>query len=186
MTQDGLLATLGVRRPGPSRDDRFCHSMELLTMEYITEGDKTRLETELAERLSADSEITQRIATAREMGDLKENAEYHAAREDKAMNQAKIEMIRNKLATAVVTDSSSTPEGLVFIGNTVKLRDVKTDEDELYKLVGESSGRFDMEYVEVTSGSNLGQSLFKAKVGETISVDLPRGERTFTIVEIVE
>ena len=181
MTQDGLLATLGVRRPGPSRDDRFCHSMELLTMEYITEGDKTRLETELAERLSADSEITQRIATAREMGDLKENAEYHAAREDKAMNQAKIEMIRNKLATAVVTDSSSTPEGLVFIGNTVKLRDVKTDEDELYKLVGESSGRF-----EVTSGSNLGQSLFKAKVGETISVDLPRGERTFTIVEIVE
>ncbi|MDP6480017.1 MAG: hypothetical protein QGI75_08235, partial [Phycisphaerales bacterium] len=75
-------------------------------MEYITESDKTRLEAELAERLTADSKITQRIATAREMGDLKENAEYHAAREDKAMNQAKIEMIRTKLATAVVTDSS--------------------------------------------------------------------------------
>lgn len=155
-------------------------------MEYITDDDKLRLETELAERLASDSVITQRIATAREMGDLKENAEYHAAREDKAMNQAKIEMIREKLATAVVTDNSSTPDGLVFIGNIVKLRDVHTEEDELYKLVGESSGRFDMEYVEVTSGSNLGQSLFKAKVGETICVDLPRGERTFEIIEIVE
>ena len=154
-------------------------------MEYITDDDKARLEAELAERHHADTEITQRIAKARELGDLKENAEYHAAREDKAMNQAKIEMIKEKLATAVVADSSSAPEGLVFIGNTVKLRDVDTDEEELYKLVGESSGRFDMEYLEVTSGSNLGQSLFKAKVGEQICVDLPRGERTFEIVEIV-
>ncbi len=153
-------------------------------MEYITVEEKAKLVQELADRHQADSEITDRIAKARELGDLKENAEYHAAREDKAMNQAKIEMIEQKLGTAVVADPSEAPDGMVFIGSTVRLMDIDTEDEELYKLVGESSGRFDMEYVEVTSGSNLGQSLFKAKVGETIRVALPRGERTFRIVEI--
>ncbi len=155
-------------------------------MEYITSEEKAKLEQELTDRHHADTEITERIAKARELGDLKENAEYHAAREDKAMNQAKIEMIQQKLATAIVADPSDTPDGVVFIGTTVKLKDIDTEDEELYKLVGEASGRFDMEYVEVTSGSNLGQSLFKARIGETIRVDLPRGERTFEIVEILE
>jgi transcription elongation factor GreA len=137
-------------------------------MEYITAEEKELLEAELANRHQADSQITDRIAKARELGDLKENAEYHAAREDKGMNQAKIKMIEEKLATAVVADPAD------------------TDDEDLYKLVGESSGRFDMEYLEVTSGSNLGQSLFKAKVGETIRVDLPQGARTFEIVEILD
>ena len=154
-------------------------------MEYITTEEKNRMETELAERHHADSEITVRIAEARALGDLKENAEYHAAREDKAMNQAKIEMIKQKLASAVIADPSETPDGMVFIGTTVKLRDVETEDEELYKLVGDSSGRFDLDYLEVTSGSNLGQSLLKAKVGEKIRVDLPRGARTFEVVEIV-
>ncbi len=102
------------------------------------------------------------------------------------MNQAKIKMIEEKLATAVVADPADTPDGMVFLGSMVKLRDTDTDDEDLYKLVGESSGRFDMEYLEVTSGSNLGQSLFKAKVGETIRVDLPQGARTFEIVEILD
>jgi transcription elongation factor GreA len=155
-------------------------------MEYITADEKERLETELAERHLADGEITERIALARAMGDLKENAEYHAAREDKGMNLAKIVMIEQKLATAVLADPADTPDGVVFIGTTVKLRDIDTEDEEIYKLVGDSSGRFDMEYLEVTSGSNLGQSLLKAKVGETIRVDLPRGARSFEIVEIMD
>ncbi|MCP4757856.1 MAG: transcription elongation factor GreA [Planctomycetes bacterium] len=155
-------------------------------MEYITAEEKELLEAELANRHQADSQITDRIAKARELGDLKENAEYHAAREDKGMNQAKIKMIEEKLATAVVADPADTPDGMVFLGSMVKLRDTDTDDEDLYKLVGESSGRFDMEYLEVTSGSNLGQSLFKAKVGETIRVDLPQGARTFEIVEILD
>ena len=119
------------------------------------------------------------------LGDLKENAEYHAAREDKGMNQAKIDMIKQKLATAIIADPSDTPDGMVFIGTTVKLRDIETEDEDLYKLVGDSSGRFDLDYLEVTSGSNLGQSLLKAKVGEKIRVDLPRGARTFEVVEIM-
>jgi transcription elongation factor GreA len=154
-------------------------------MEYITTEEKTRLEKELAERHHADSEITIRIAEARALGDLKENAEYHAAREDKGMNQAKIDMIKQKLATAIIADPSDTPDGMVFIGTTVKLRDIETEDEDLYKLVGDSSGRFDLDYLEVTSGSNLGQSLLKAKVGEKIRVDLPRGARTFEVVEIM-
>ncbi|MDG1837893.1 MAG: transcription elongation factor GreA [Phycisphaerales bacterium] len=154
-------------------------------MEYITTEEKNRLETELAERHHADSEITIRIAEARALGDLKENAEYHAAREDKGMNQAKIDMIKQKLATAIIADPSETPDGMVFIGSTVRLRDIETEDEDLYKLVGDSSGRFDLDYLEVTSGSTLGQSLLKAKVGEKIRVALPRGDRTFEIVEII-
>ena len=100
-------------------------------MEYITGDDQARLEAELKERLSADTVITERIARAREMGDLRENAEYHAAREEKAMNQAKMDLIREKLANAVVADPSEIPEDLVFLGCIVKLRDVDTDEEEL-------------------------------------------------------
>ncbi|HJO15796.1 MAG TPA: hypothetical protein QF800_02795, partial [Phycisphaerales bacterium] len=108
-------------------------------MEYITGDDKIRLEAELKDRLASDTVITERIARAREMGDLRENAEYHAAREEKAMNQAKMDLIKEKLANAVVADPTDKPDDLVFLGSTVKLRDVDTDDEELYKLVGESS-----------------------------------------------
>ena len=155
-------------------------------MDYVTAEEKARLEQELSERSANRKVISKRIEEARELGDLKENAEYHAAREDQGLNEAKIRELEAKLAVAVVADSSSLPQDMVFLGATVKLRDVRTKQDEIYRLVGDSSGNLDSDIIEVTPSSPLGEALMKARVGETVRVDLRRGPRRFEIVEILD
>jgi len=155
-------------------------------MEYLTAEDKERLQQELAGFIAKRKAITQRIADARELGDLSENAEYHAAREDQGMNEARIRQIEHRLSTAVVAETGSIPENVVFVGMTIKLRDTKSGEEELCRLVGETSGRFDMDYLEVTPNSPMGMALMKAKVGETVRVDSRRGEKSYEIVQIVD
>jgi transcription elongation factor GreA len=76
------------------------------------------------------------------------------------------------------------PDGMVFVGATVRLRDVSSGDEDLYRLVGDSTGAIDVDYIEVTPNSPMGLSLLKARIGDTIKVDLPRGERRFEIVEI--
>jgi transcription elongation factor GreA len=152
---------------------------------YITREDKERLEAELKERVSARKQISARIEAARELGDLKENAEYHAAREDQGLNERKIRELEERLKTAVVTDSSDLPDDLVFLGATVRLRNVKNGREELYRLVGEATGTVDTEVLEVTPGSPLGEALIKTRVGDTIRVSTRRGEKRFEIVEIM-
>jgi len=154
-------------------------------MDFITAEEKTMLTEKLTELRAMDKMLIQRIAEARALGDLRENAEYHASREDKAMNDAKIKEIEERLQRAQVTDSSTLPMDMVFIGATVRLRDDDRGGDDLYRLVGQSTGRFDLEYIEVTTTSPMGIALMKARVGESIRVDLPRGPKRFTIIEIV-
>lgn len=153
-------------------------------MDFITSEEKTLLIGKLAELRAMDRMLIQRIAEARALGDLRENAEYHASREDKAMNDAKIKSLEERLATAQVADSSALPEDMVFVGAIVRLRDDDGGDEDLYRLVGQSTGRFDLDYIEVTTTSPMGVALMKARVGETIRVDLPRGARRYTIVEI--
>ncbi len=158
-------------------------------MEFITAEDKQQLEDRLAACEAKRPEIVQRIAEARALGDLKENAEYHAAREDQGMNEAEIRRLTEKLKNAKVVDDQEVPEDMVFLGATVKLIEVdedgeETDED-LYKLVGESSGSFDLDVIEVTTNSPMGEAIMKARVGETVKVDLPRGVKRFKVAEIV-
>ncbi|MFP4144798.1 MAG: transcription elongation factor GreA [Phycisphaeraceae bacterium] len=156
-------------------------------MEFITEEEKQRLEAKLEDLKARRPEITNRIAEARALGDLKENAEYHAARDDQGMNEAEIRRLEERLRTAKVADNVEVPEDMVFLGATVKLRDLEDDSEELYKLVGESTGAFDplAEEIEVTVGSPMGEALLKARVGETVKVDLPRGEKRYEIVELM-
>jgi transcription elongation GreA/GreB family factor len=85
----------------------------------------------------------------------------------------------------VVTDGNAGSVDIVFIGATVNLRDVESQSEELYRLVGEATGTFEAEYVEVTPNSPMGMALMKARIGEVVRVDLRRGERRFEIVEIV-
>lgn len=154
-------------------------------MDLITAEEKQQLEEKLAERMAFRPVITQRIAEARALGDLKENADYHAAREDQGMNEAEIRRLEERLKTAHVADDSDIPDDMVFLGATVKLRDLSDKDEDLYRLVGESSGNFSMDYIEVTASSPMGESLMKARVGETIKVDLPKGTKRFEILEIV-
>ncbi len=154
-------------------------------MDFITADEKASLQVLLTELRVIDRALIQRIADARALGDLRENAEYHASREDKGMNDAKIKEIEKRLATAQVADSSALPTDMVFVGATVRLRDDDRGDNDLYRLVGQSTGRTDLDYVEVTTTSPMGVALMKARTGETIRVDLPRGAKHFTIIEIV-
>jgi len=153
-------------------------------MNYMTAEDKARLEKQLDDFKKLRKTLSDRIGRARELGDLKENAEYHCAKDDQGHNERKIRDIEEKLAGAVVVDNTELPEGMVFISATVRLRDTDSGKENLYRLVGELSDT-DADYLEVTPNSPMGMSLMKARVGETVSVDLPRGRRSFEIVEVV-
>lgn len=154
-------------------------------MEYLTADDKARLEQKLKELTARRKELSDRIGRARELGDLRENAEYHSAKDEQGLNEAKIRQLEERLATSVVADTDTLPDDMVVIGTIVTLRDTSSEQEELYKLVGEPSDDYDAEYIEVTPNSVLGQALMKARVGEVVRVDLPRGERNFEIVGIV-
>ena len=154
-------------------------------MDIITPEERQQLETRLEEMKANRSEISNRIAEARALGDLKENAEYHAAREEQGLNEAEIKRIEERLRTASTVQSGGMVDGVVFLGATVKLREVDTGDEDLYKLVGESSGAPPADYVEVTATSPMGEALLKAQVGEVVRVKAPRGTIEFEVVEIV-
>ena len=154
-------------------------------MEFLTADEKRDLEGRLEALFRKRTELIERIAEARSKGDLRENADYHAAREDHAMNDSLIRELEERLRHAKVTDESVVPEGMVFLGATVRLRELGTGDEELYKLVGEAHVDFTLDYIEVSPNSPMGQSLMKARVGETIRVDLPRGAKHYEIIEIL-
>ncbi len=154
-------------------------------MELITPDEKARLKSRLDELKHRRPELSQRIADARALGDLRENADYHAAREDQAMDEAELRALEARLSAAKVITDMPVVEGVVFLGATVKLREVDSGEEELYRLVGEMTGDTTLDYVEVTASSPMGESLMKARIGEVIRVDAPRRVMRFEVVEIL-
>jgi transcription elongation factor GreA len=154
-------------------------------MEFITAAEKQQLEAKLDELKAKRPVLSKRIAEARALGDLKENADYHAAREDQGLNEAEIRRLEERIKTASVADSAGMPADIVFLGAVVKLRDTASGNEDLYKLVGEASGNFDSDEIEVTVASPMGESLLKARVGDVVKVDLPKGTKRFEVVEIL-
>ena len=154
-------------------------------MAFITKEEKEKLQQKLDELKANRAVLIQRIAEARAQGDLKENADYHAARDDQGLEEAEIRRLEEKIAGSHVADDVEKPDDMVFLGTVVKLRDTDDDSEDLYKLVGEASGNFLGDEIEVTASSPMGAALMKARVGETIKVDLPRGTKRFEILQIV-
>ncbi|MDG2022458.1 MAG: transcription elongation factor GreA [Phycisphaerales bacterium] len=154
-------------------------------MEFITQADKDKIEEDLRGLRIKGKEIIERIAEARALGDLKENAEYHAAREDQGFNNERVKQLEERLLTAQVTDDMDIPDDVVFVGATVRLKEVENGDEDLYKIVGTASNDFSLEYIEVTTTSPLGSALMKARVGEIVRVDLPKGPTQFEILEII-
>jgi transcription elongation factor GreA len=153
-------------------------------MDYLTSKEHTRLTEELAGLIAIRPVISTRIGTARELGDLKENADYHAAKDDQAHNERKIKDLEKRLDGVTVADTEHVPDDMVFLGTIVKLKNLKNNKEDLYMLVGESTGRFDLDYMEVTTNSELGMAIFKARVGDTVGVNLPAGRTEFEILSI--
>lgn len=154
-------------------------------MQFVTAEEKKQLEEKLEQLKARRPQITKRIAEARALGDLKENADYHAARDEQGLNEAEIRRLEEQLKRAKVTDDMEVPEDMVFLGAVVRLRDLGDGSEDLYKLVGQASGSFDADEVEVTATSPMGEALMKARVGQTVRVELPRGTKRFEVVELL-
>lgn len=126
--------------------------------------------------------VTQKIADAREEGDLKENAEYHAQRENQGMLLAKINELKDKIARASIIDPSELPKDEVVFGCTVTVEDMAYGDEEKFTLVGAGDEDYDQGKILVTSP--FGQGLIGKKVGEVAEVDVPAGKLKFKILKI--
>jgi transcription elongation factor GreA len=127
-------------------------------------------------------EITRKLADARAEGDLKENAEYHAQRENQGMLQAKINELKGKLARASIVDVSQLPKDEVVFGSTVTVKDLKYGDEEEFTLVG--AGDDDYDTGKILCTSPIGQGLLGKKVGDVAEIDAPAGKMRFEIVNI--
>jgi transcription elongation factor GreA len=126
--------------------------------------------------------VTKRVAAARDMGDLSENAEYHAAREDQGMLQARINELKSQLSRALIVEKSNEPTDSVIFGCRVRVRDVDIEEEEEFILVG--PGDEDHDNNKILMSSPIGQGLAGKKVGEVAEIPVPKGVIRFEVLEI--
>ncbi len=154
-------------------------------MDFITQGEKDKIQTRLSSLRTNRKVLSTRIAEARAHGDLSENGEYHAAREQQGLEEAEIRRLEDRLQSAQIVSEDAMGTGVVFLGSTVKIKEVEKGRVDTVKLVGEVSAEPPEDYDEVSSNSPMGEALMKARVGETIRVNTPRGVKRFEIVEIV-
>ena len=127
-------------------------------------------------------EITKRVAAARDLGDLSENAEYHAAREDQGMLQARINDLSDRLSRAVIVDTSTLPKDTVAFGSKVRVMDLDIDEEDTFELV--SPGQENPDKGRILTGSPIGQGLIGRKKGEVVEIQVPSGTIKFKILDI--
>lgn len=127
--------------------------------------------------------VVDAIAEARAHGDLKENAEYHAAREQQGFIEGRIKEIESKLANAQVIDvTTMKPTGRVVFGATVQLADENTGEEMTYRIVGEDEA--DIKQGRISVNSPIARGLIGKSEGEVAVVEVPNGKREFEIVEV--
>ena len=127
-------------------------------------------------------EIADAVEKARALGDLKENAEYHAAKEAHSLNEARIAELEDKLARARIMDDENIEKDKVLLGAKVKIRVVNDDEIEEYTLVSEAEADFNKNKISVDSP--LGKGILGLKVGAVVQVKVPAGMMTVEILEI--
>ena len=127
-------------------------------------------------------EIAKRIATARAMGDLSENAEYHAAREDQGMLQARIDALKDKLSRAYFIDRNNIPIDMVAFGARVKVKDLDLGDEEFFELVGPGDEDYNNNKILITSP--IGQGLMGKKQGDVAEIKVPMGTVRFEVLEI--
>ena len=128
--------------------------------------------------------VIQAIAEAREHGDLKENAEYHAAREQQGFIEGRIQDIEGKLSNVQVIDVTTLPKtGKVLFGTTIKLIDVDTEEEKQYQIVGEDEA--DVPNGKISVGSPIARALIGKEEGDVVTVKIPNGLIEYEIDEVL-
>ncbi len=150
----------------------------------MTEQGAERLREELNELKSVTRpKISAAIAEAREHGDLKENAEYHAAREQQSFCEGRITEIEGKLADSQIIDISKIePTGRVIFGTTVTLYNLETEESVTYQIVGEDEA--DVPAGKISVGSPIARALMGKNEGDEVTVNAPAGDINYEIESV--
>jgi transcription elongation factor GreA len=155
------------------------------TMEKVpmTAGGYAALEVELKKRQSEDRpRIIEHIAEARSHGDLSENAEYHAAKEEQSHNEGRIAELEDKLARADIIDISKLSGDTVKFGATVTLIDEDTEKKAVWQIVGEPEADAKKGRISITSP--LARALIGKKKGATVEVVAPGGAKAYEITKV--
>ncbi len=152
-----------------------------MTDTYLTRAGHAKLNEDLKALMKQKTQLSLDIGEAREKGDLKENAEYHSAKEKMAEVMGRIGKISEKLQSVKLIEEMDIPKDTVAIGTTVSLEDTDGDTVE-YSLVGEDES--DPMEGKISVQSPLGSGLLGRKSKETVEIQLPNGTRTFKILTV--
>ena len=184
LLRDALPPDLSAIFVGAGLSDlrRFFMRYDAMSSIPVTAEGKKKIQAELDELQGRIPAIAQAIAEAREKGDLRENAEYHAAREEMGMTNARISDLKNKLAHAVVVDSSQIDTSRVAFGAIITMQDLKDKSVEEWQLVGE--GEDNALDNKILTSSPMGTALLGKTVGDIIVVKAPVGDLKFKIQAI--
>lgn len=152
--------------------------------EPITVSGLKNLKTELDNLKNIERpKVVEAIAEARSHGDLKENAEYHAAKEQQALIESRVIAINDLIARANVIDVTKIEnDGKVIFGSTVKVQDMESDNKISYRLVGQDEADIKKKFIFFKSP--IGKALIGKNIGDLVSVNTPSGERNFEILDV--
>ena len=149
----------------------------------MTAGGHTQLEAELKRRAAEERpRIIAAITEARSHGDLSENAEYHAAKEQQSLNEGRIAEIESLLARAEIIDPSKLKGDTITFGATVKLVDEDTEEERTYQIVGEVEA--DVKSGRISITSPIARALVGKKAGDQVEVTAPGGAKSYEILDV--
>ena len=149
----------------------------------LTKDGEIKLQEELKILKLERPKISKAIAEAREHGDLKENAEYHAAREQQGLTEARIKDIEFKLGNSEIIDSKSREnENQIIFGSIVELLNIKDNSKIKYQIVGEDEA--DITKNKISFNSPIGKGIINKKVGDIITISAPMGKLNFKVINI--
>ena len=148
----------------------------------ITKEGYDNVKVKISELKTEFESLPEIIAEAREKGDLKENAEYHAARERQGLLQAQISKLESDLASCEIIDPSKLDKDTVTFGKRVKVKDKNTNAILEYKIVGEMEA--DISKNQITIITPIAKGLLTKKVGDTVKIKVPAGDKVLEILEI--
>jgi transcription elongation factor GreA len=150
---------------------------------YLTKERLHELETELNElKVNGRKEVAEKIAEARSHGDLSENSEYDAAKNEQEHLEMRIRKYEEMLSRVKIISAHDLPDDKIYILHNVKLRDLKTNEEFTYKLVSPEESDLDQDKISVTSP--LGKLLLGKKLNDEIELNVPAGHLKYKILEI--
>lgn len=148
----------------------------------MTPKGAAKVREELARLKAERPKISRDIGTARDHGDISENAEYHAAKERQGMVEAQIKDLEDKLARSEVIDPARLSGSRIRFGATVSLSNLETDEQVTYQIVGADEANIDEGTISVSAP--LARALIGKEAGDEVTVTLPGGKRSYEVIEV--